>query len=154
MKAGNVVALAAAVTSYALAAVRAYGASVLTQVRDDSADATVRVGRRLLQRIYGSTPEGAPLPRQLSIIVDFPDDADRIAMLQVALRDRLETDPAMAADVQKLLTDVPPNISTSQVQSGQGISVAGHDITINTFRGSVHGIIISGSDRDESSYRD
>jgi hypothetical protein len=47
---GEVASLAAEMTPYVSAAVGAYGGAVLAKVRDDAADATVGLGRRLLQR--------------------------------------------------------------------------------------------------------
>jgi hypothetical protein len=51
---GDVQSLAAEMMPYASAAVAAYGGAVLAKVRDDAADATVGLGRRLLQRVFGS----------------------------------------------------------------------------------------------------
>jgi len=46
-------ALAAEMTPYISAAIGAYGGAVLARVRDSAADATVGLGRQLLQRIFG-----------------------------------------------------------------------------------------------------
>ena len=51
---GDAAALAAEATPYVSAAVGAYGGAVLARLRDDAADATVGLGRRLLQRMFGS----------------------------------------------------------------------------------------------------
>ena len=51
---GDVVSLAAEMTPYISAAVGAYGGAVLAKVRDEAADATVGLGRRLLQRVFGT----------------------------------------------------------------------------------------------------
>jgi hypothetical protein len=59
---GDVASLAAEMTPYMSAAVAAYGGAVLARVRDDAADATVGLGRRLLHRVFGSRAEGEPLP--------------------------------------------------------------------------------------------
>ena len=51
---GDVASLAAEMTPYVSAAAAAYGGAVLARVRDDAADATVGLGRRLLQRVFGT----------------------------------------------------------------------------------------------------
>ena len=63
---GEVASLAADVVPYAIAAVSAYGGAVLAKVRDDAAEATVGLGRRVLQRIFGTRKEGEPLPVPLA----------------------------------------------------------------------------------------
>ena len=63
---GEVASLAAEMTPYVSAAVGAYGGAVLARVRDDAADATVGLGRRLLQRVFGTKGEGEPLPAPLA----------------------------------------------------------------------------------------
>ena len=63
---GEVATLAAEMTPYVSAAVGAYGGAVLAKVRDEAADATVGLGRRLLQRVFGSRREGEPLPDPLA----------------------------------------------------------------------------------------
>ena len=70
---GEVVSLAAEVVPYASAAVGAYGGAVLAKVRDDAADATVGLGRRLLQRIFGTRPAGEPLPGPLADVAADPE---------------------------------------------------------------------------------
>ena len=59
---GDVASLAAEMTPYVSAAVGAYGGAVLAKVRDEAADATVGLGRRLLQRVFGTKADGEPLP--------------------------------------------------------------------------------------------
>jgi hypothetical protein len=77
--AGEVATLAADATPYVTAAMGAYGTAVLAKVRDDAADATVGVGRRLLQRVFGLQAEDEPLPGPLAghrpdvIVAPFDD---------------------------------------------------------------------------------
>jgi hypothetical protein len=62
------------------------GAAVLAKVRDEAADATVGLGRRLLQRIFGTRREGEPLPEPVANAVADPADADAVAALRLAIR--------------------------------------------------------------------
>ena len=73
---GDVAAMAAEMTPYVSAAVGAYGGAVLAKVRDDAADATVGLGRRLLQRVFGHRGEGQPLPGPLADLAADPGDGD------------------------------------------------------------------------------
>jgi hypothetical protein len=49
---GDVLSLAAEMTPYVSAAAAAYGGAVLVKARDEAADATVGLGRRLLLTRY------------------------------------------------------------------------------------------------------
>ena len=129
--AGEVATLVADATPYVTAAVGAYGGAVLAKVRDDAADATVGVGRRLLQRVFGRRNENEPLPEPLAELVSYPDDADMLAALRVAIRRQLEADAAMLADVRSLLASAPGTTVTQHVRAGRDAYVAGRDMTIN-----------------------
>ena len=59
--AGEIATLVTDATPYVTAALGAYGGAVLTKVQDDAADATVGIGRRLLQRVFGSRATDEPL---------------------------------------------------------------------------------------------
>jgi hypothetical protein len=84
--AGEVVTLVADATPYVTAAVGAYGGAVLAKVRGDAADATVGVGRRLLQRVFGHRGEDVPLPVWLAALAADPGDADALGMVRWAMR--------------------------------------------------------------------
>ena len=129
--AGEVATLVADATPYVTAAVGAYGGAVLAKVRDDAADATVGVGRRLLQRVFGQRNEDQPLPEPLAELVSCPDDADVLAALRVAIRRHLEADAAMLADVRALLASAPGTTVTQHIRAGRDAYVAGRDLTVN-----------------------
>ena len=80
---------------YASAAAAAYGGAVLGKVRDDAADATVGLGRRLLQRIFGTRGEGEPLPEPVADVVADPADEDAVAALRLAVRKALAADAGL-----------------------------------------------------------
>jgi hypothetical protein len=129
--AGEVATLVADATPYMTAAVGAYGGAVLAKVRDDAADATVGVGRRLLQRVFGQRNEDQPLPEPLAELVSCPDDADVLAALRVAIRRHLEADAPMLADVRSLLASAPGTTVTQHIRAGRDAYVAGRDLTVN-----------------------
>ena len=84
-------------------AVGAYGGAVLTKVRDDAADATVGIGRRLLQRVFGRQPEDEPLPAPLAALAADPGDADALGLVRWTMRQALEADAAMLEEVGRCL---------------------------------------------------
>jgi hypothetical protein len=129
--AGEVATLVTEATPYMTAAVGAYGAAVLAKVRDDAADATVGLGRRLLQRVFGQHGEEESLPQPLAELVAYPDDADVLASLRLAIRRQLESDAAMLADIRTLLASAPTTTVTQHVRAGRDAYVAGRDMTIN-----------------------
>jgi hypothetical protein len=128
--AGDVATLVAEATPYVTAAVGAYGGAVLAKVRDDAADATVGLGRRLLQRVFGHHGEDEPLPEPLAAVVSSPDDADALGALRLAIRRQLEADAALLADVRSLLASAPGTTVTQHVSAGRDAYVAGRDMTV------------------------
>lgn len=99
---GELATLASDISPYVTAAIGAYGAAVLSTARDQAADATVGLGRRLLQRIFGRrTPEQAP--SAVAELAESPDDLDLQAALRVAVRHALAADPELVADLRQLL---------------------------------------------------
>jgi hypothetical protein len=129
---GDVVSLAAEMTPYMSAAVGAYGGAVLAKVRDEVADATVGLGRRLLQRVFGSRGEGEPLPGPLEALAADPEDGDALAAVRLAVRQVLAADPALAAEVRSMLAGAPG--VTQQVGAGRDAYTAGRDQTIVNYR--------------------
>jgi hypothetical protein len=129
--AGEVAVLVSDATPYVTAAVSAYGGAVLAKVRDDAADATVGVGRRLLQRVFGRRDEGEPLPVPLAALAADPADADAAAMVRWAMRQALEADVTMLEEVKAMLASAQgPGVKQS-VRAGRDVYVAGRNMTIN-----------------------
>lgn len=129
--AGEVASLAAEMTPYVSAAVGAYGGAVLAKARDEAADATVGLGRRLLQRIFGTRGEGEPLPDPLGTLAADPNDADALAAVRLTIRQALADDPALLAEVQSMLASLSG--VTQQVRAGRDAYTAGRDQTIFNF---------------------
>jgi hypothetical protein len=129
--AGEVATLVADATPYVTAAVGAYGGAVLAKVRDDTADATVGIGRRLLQRVFGQRAEEAPLPAPLAALAADSSDADALGMVRWAMRQALEADAAMLQEVRSMLASAQGVIIVQSVRADRDAYVAGRDITIN-----------------------
>lgn len=130
----DVAALAAQVTPYMSAAAAAYGGAVLAKVRDDAADATVGLGRRLLRRIFGTRKDTDPLPVPLEEVLANPDDEDAVAVLRLAVRKILAADDQLRADVANMLSSAGLTISApgDRAIAAQhiGIAVTGDNATI------------------------
>jgi hypothetical protein len=132
---GEVVQTAAEMVPYVTTALSAYGGAVLAKVQDDAADATVGFGRRLLQRIFGRKPDGEALPPVLARVAAYPDDPDYLGSLRATIRDALEGDAQMLAEVREILAQAKSSL-TSGPQTGTagdgGIAqniTAGGDVT-------------------------
>jgi tetratricopeptide (TPR) repeat protein len=95
--------LAADTTPYVSAAVGAYGGAVLSRVRDEAADATVGLGRRLLLRFFGGRDDTEPLPAPLAELAADPADRDALAAVRLTVRQMLAADPVLAAEVRAML---------------------------------------------------
>jgi hypothetical protein len=129
--AGEVAMLVADATPYVTAAVGAYGGAVLAKVRDDAAEATVGVGRRLLQRVYGHRAADEPLPAPLAALAAEPGDADALGMVRWTMRQALEADAVMLEEVRSMLASAQGVIVKQNVRAGRDAYVAGRDMTIN-----------------------
>jgi hypothetical protein len=129
---GDVASLAAEMTPYVSAAVGANGTAVLAKVRDDAADAAVGLGRRLLQRVFGSRGKGEPLPYPLATLAIEPDDGDALAALRLAIRQALADDANLRAQVRSMLASA--HGVAQQVHAGRDAYTAGRDQTIVNYR--------------------
>jgi hypothetical protein len=129
---GDAVSLAAEMTPYVSAAVGAYGGAVLARLRDDAADATVGLGRRLLQRIFGSRGEAEPLPGPLADLVADPYDDDALAAVRLAVRKAMAADPALEAEVRSMLAGA--GSVRQHVRAGRDAYTAGRDQTVINYR--------------------
>ena len=92
------------------------------------ADATVGLGRRLLQRVFGSRGEAEPLPDPLTALAADPGDEDALAAVRLAIRQALAQDAALQADVRAMLAGAPG--VTQQVRAGRDAYTAGRDQTV------------------------
>lgn len=127
--------LAGQAVPYMAAAASAYGGAVLAKVRDDAADATVGLGRRLLQRVFGVGGERRELPGPVQDLITHPQDVDVLAALRLAVRKALAADPALAASVRTLLSEAGITVAafgerSIAAQGISGIAATGDNITM------------------------
>ena len=127
----DVASLAAEMTPYVSAAAGAYGGAVLARVRDDAADATVGLGRRLLQRVFGSRAGTEELPAPLGALAADPGDGDALAAVRLAIRQVLAADPVLAAEVRSMLAGAPG--VSQRVHAGRDAYTAAHDVVIHQY---------------------
>jgi hypothetical protein len=129
---GDLASLAAEMMPYMSAAISAYGAAVLTKARDGAADATVEVGRRLLQKVFAPRHEGEPLPGPLAASASGPGDGDALSDVWLAACQALAADPALATEVRSILASAPR--VTQQATAGRDAHiVSNHSTTINHY---------------------
>lgn len=129
---GDVASMAAEMTPYVSAAVGAYGGAVLAKVRDDAADATVGLGRRLLQKVFGHQDEQEPLPGPLADLAADPADEDALAACRLEIRKALAADPVLADEIRSMLAAA--GSVTQHVHAGRDAYTAGRDQTIVNYR--------------------
>ncbi|WP_433723163.1 hypothetical protein ACQP2Y_46005 [Actinoplanes sp. CA-051413] len=126
---------AAAVMPYVTAVAGAYGAQTLDKLRDraldQASDATVGLGRRLLNRILGREESRAVIEGALVEVGVTPDDEDTVASLRLQIRKALAADPALAAEVAQMLQ------SGSAVTAGDYGMATGRDVSIHASSGGV-----------------
>lgn len=118
-------------TPFLTAAATAYGMKVLEDVRDDAAEETVKLGRRLLQRVFGRKKHDEPLPASLLQVVSAPDDADALGALRLEIRQQLAAHADMLADVREILASGPGAGHSVTITSGRDTYYSERDMTIN-----------------------
>lgn len=128
--------LAALLMSYVTAAIGAYGGAVLVKAQDDAAEATVGLGRRVLQRIFGTRAAGEQLPEPVADVVADPQDEDAVAALRLAIRKALAADPQLHTDVEGMLASAGMSVTAAgersiAAQTITGIAATGDNTTIN-----------------------
>ena len=128
--AGDVASLAAEMTPYVSAAVGAYGGAVLAKVRDDAADATVGLGRRLLQQVFGSRTGGEELPGPLEALAADPGDGDALAAVRLVIRQVLAADPVLAEEMRSMLAGASE--VSQRVDAGRDAYTAARDVRSST----------------------
>jgi len=124
---------------YVTAAVAAYGAAVLEKARDDSAEASVAWGRRILQRIFGTRDE-QDVPAPIRDLAGRPEADDLQSMLQARIGEALRHDADLIRDLSAFLaaakTQATPhpvvNVTASAADRAQQ-AVQGYGSQINTF---------------------
>ncbi|MFF2810835.1 hypothetical protein ACFVT2_27400 [Streptomyces sp. NPDC058000] len=103
------------------AAVGAYGVGVLTRAEDEAADATVRLGHRLLARILHRSAEPAPVRVAVGDLAEAAQDPDALAAMRLQLKKALAGDPGLAAELEGIL----PEKSGSQQTGERGVAIGG-----------------------------
>ena len=121
---------------YVTAAVGAYGASVLARSQDAAADATVGLGRRILQRIFGTRDDGEQAPEVLAELAAEPGDEDLQAVLRVHIRKALAADTDLAREIRAMLADAP-EASGASVRATGNRSIAAQTISGTAITGDV-----------------
>jgi hypothetical protein len=111
------------------AAVGVYGAGVLKQTEDAAADGTVRLGQRVLARIFrrGAVPGVERAVRDLAD-AEPTDSGDALASLRLELSKLLRQDPALAEELAALLP-TPGVRSVSIGDANTGIISTGDGAT-------------------------
>lgn len=112
---GDLATLVADVMPYVTAAVSAYGGAVLVRAQENTADATVEWGRKILQRIFGIESTEQETLDAIAKLAEDPDSAD----LPARLRKALDADPNLTAEVAQMV-----ELARDQLAMGQGQVVA------------------------------
>ncbi|MFI1764023.1 hypothetical protein ACH41H_18505 [Streptomyces sp. NPDC020800] len=110
----EIVQLAEMAGPYLTAAAGAYGAAVLSRAEDAAADATVNVGRRILQAVWRRRDEAgqAALEAAVTDVGDDPEDSDAAATLRQQIKRALRDDAELRVQLAALLPTPTPGAVT------------------------------------------
>jgi hypothetical protein len=106
------------------AAVGAYGVAVVQQAETEAAQATVRLGQRLLDRVLRRAPDRAPIEAAVEDLAAAEGDPDALAALRFQIRRALLADESLAAEWAAMLPERP----SVRADGAGGVAVAG-DVT-------------------------
>jgi hypothetical protein len=126
------------VSPYVTAAIGAYGGAVLAKANNQAADATVGLGRRMLQRIFGTRAVGEA-PQPVFDLAADPDDPDLQEALRVAICKMLATDAELKGDLRGMLAGAAVTVTASgersiAAQTITGVASTGDDAMISGSR--------------------
>ncbi|HEV3174275.1 MAG TPA: hypothetical protein VGZ32_28255 [Actinocrinis sp.] len=123
------------------AAVGVYGAGVLSRVEDVAADATIGLGRRLLQRVWHRAPRPAAVESAVAELAEAPEDPDALGALRLQVRKVLAADPELLAEVAGML----PGRGAATASGEGAVALGGSNSGIISAGGgaaSVHGAAV------------
>ncbi|GAA4190468.1 hypothetical protein [Microbispora amethystogenes] len=125
----DIAVLADQLMPYLTAAAGAYGQAVAAKAQDTIADETVSLGRRLLQRIIKRGQSHAQIQAAITDLAQAQKDAnaadtdDAVAALRLQVKKALAADPALAAELTRML---PAAEAPSRVTAvGERVAVIG-----------------------------
>jgi hypothetical protein len=118
------------IAPYVTAAISAYGTAVLTRSAELSADSTISLGQRLLDRLLRRTPaeqsaEDSALHSAIADLAEDPEDADLHAALRVQLKKLLLKDPQMLTEICEIMNRSGLSIVASGERSVAAYTING-----------------------------
>ncbi len=119
----DAVALSGEMMPYLTAAVGAYGTAVLAKIEEKAADATVGVGQRLLRGLLSGGNKD-DIESAVDDLARDPDDEGRQWVLRARVKETLEADDTLAAQLASLLQQ-----RSSVSAAGKGSVAVGGDVT-------------------------
>ena len=108
----------------ATAAVAKWGESALTKASDTAATESVKLGQRLLARIFSRAKAKEPIKAAVTDLAETVDDPDFQAALRAQLKKILRDDAELAAELAEMLAAAGPTASE------RGISIGGDNTGI------------------------
>ncbi|GHC38525.1 hypothetical protein GCM10010507_10110 [Streptomyces cinnamoneus] len=89
-----------------------YGRNVLDQGEVAAEQATVRLGRRLLERLRRNPDSDAQISRAVLAVADDPEDEDYTAVLRAKVERALGREDGLASDLAALLAESGVGLAT------------------------------------------
>lgn len=117
------------------AAVGVYGAGVLAKTENAAAEATVNLGKRILDRIWHRADQPAPLEAAVADLAQSPQDPDALGALRLQIRKVLSRDPSLLGELATLL----PAGSLTIASGDRSVAIGGENSgAISTGDGAIH----------------
>jgi hypothetical protein len=108
----------------ATAAVAKWGESALTKASDTAATESVKLGQRLLARLFSRAKAKEPLKAAVTDLAEAVDDPDFQAALRAQIKKILRDDDELAAELSEMIAAAGPTAAE------RGIAIGGDNIGI------------------------
>ncbi|MFJ2256871.1 hypothetical protein ACIOKD_00780 [Streptomyces sp. NPDC087844] len=118
------------IAPYVTAAVSAYGTAALTRSAELSADSTVSLGQRILDKILRRSEdaqlvEGNALNNAIDDLAENPEDTDLQASLRVQIKKLLLSEPQLISEISEMLNQQGISIVASGDRSVAAYTING-----------------------------
>jgi hypothetical protein len=122
------ISLAVAAISLLAPYLERFAGRVAEQTADATADLALPAVRRLYEAVKAKLRPGTYAGAQLQGVVERPDSEGRQQALRTALVEEMESDPAFAAELERLVAEAQAAVGAQVTATNAGV-VAGRDVT-------------------------
>ena len=130
MVANDVASLVTDAMPYVTAAAGAYTGAVTAKASDEAATATVNIGVRILEHVFGRKEAVASVPKPLTDFLANPGKEEFLATLKTAIQEALERDAEILTEVRAIVPGSPRPDFTLNARAGRDFYMSYGNMTV------------------------